>query len=117
MLLADASAFSLTPTKATTLSLRLVSFSATGNYLGEKSLVIGDLMRCGTPSNLEVGVAFGTNMEVSCSFDFNHLVTQMNSLQYQGKVYQLLVQDDTLAYFDVPVYMPASPSPIRRFFL
>ena len=61
-LYADASAFSLTPTQGATINFYLVSYSSTGNYIGRKSLVLSDLMRCGTPSNAELGVIFGTTI-------------------------------------------------------
>ena len=80
-------------------------------------MVLGDLMRCGTPSNSEVKMTFGTNIEIVCEFNFNHLLNQMNSKQYQGILYQLLVLGDSGAYFDVPVYMSGSSQPIKRFFL
>ena len=74
-------------------------------------------MRCGSPSNSEVGITFGTNIDVTCDFNFNHLINQMNSKKYQGKLYQLLVLGDTGIYYDVPVYMSGSSQPIKRFFL
>lgn len=117
MLYADSSSFSLTPTQSATLPIKLVSFTSTGNYLGEKSLYLGDLMRCRTPTNSELGVVFGTNIKATCEFDFNNLIIQMNSKQYQGKLYQMLIKGDDNNYYDVPVYMPDSAQPIRRFFL
>jgi hypothetical protein len=113
----DSLSFSLTTAKSTPIVLKLVSFSATGNYVGEKTLVLGDIMRCGTPSDSELGVVFGTNIQASCSFDFNNFITQINGKQYQGKLYQLLVQGDDQNYHDVPVYMSGSSSPVKRFFL
>lgn len=113
----DSLAFSLTTAKSSPIVLKLVSFSATGNYIGEKALVLGDIMRCGTPSDSELGVVFGTNIQASCSFDFNNFITQINRKQYQGKLYQLLVQGDDQNYYDVPVYMSGASSPIKRFFL
>lgn len=64
MLEADSSAFSLSATQEASIPLKLVSFSVTGNYLGEKSLLLGDIMRCGVPTDSELGVVFGTNIEV-----------------------------------------------------
>lgn len=51
MLYADSSSFSLTATQSATLPIKLVSFASTGNYLREKTLYLGDLMRCRTPSD------------------------------------------------------------------
>ena len=116
LLYADAAGFSLTPTAAP-LSLKLVSFSATGNYLGEKSLLLGDIFRCGTPSDSEVGVVFGTNVELACSYNFNHLVASIASKQHQNKLYQLLVQGDSGLFYEVPVLLPGSSQGTRRFFL
>jgi len=96
---ADSSGFSLTPSQGSTINFNLISFSATGNYLGKKSLVLTDLMRCGAPYNADLGVIFGTTIDASCSFDFNNLITQMNSKQWQGKAYQLLVQGDNGSYY------------------
>lgn len=56
-------------------------------------------MRCGAPYTADTGIVFGTTIEASCSFDFNNLITQMNSKQWQGKTYQLLVQGDNASYF------------------
>ena len=80
-------------------------------------MYIGDLMRCGTPTDAEVTLTFGTNIETSCKFNFNHLLNQINGKQYQAKMYQLLVLGNNGSYFDVPVYMAGSSQPIRRFFL
>lgn len=116
LLYADASAFSLTPT-TTSLNLKLISYTATGNYLGEKSLLLGDIFRCGTASDSEISVTFGTNIEMSCSFNFNNLINQMNSKNYKNKLYQLLVQGDTGSFYDVPVYLSGSSQGTKRFFL
>lgn len=74
MLQADASGFSLSATQEASIALKLVSYSVTGNYLGEKSLLLGDIMRCGIPTDSELGVTFGTNYEITCDFDFNNLI-------------------------------------------
>jgi len=41
----------------------------------------------------------------------------MSGKQYKSKLYQLLVQDDSGSYFDVPVYLSGSTQGTRRFFL
>jgi hypothetical protein len=74
-------------------------------------------MRCGTPSNSEITFTLGTNMQASCSYDFNNLVSLMSSKQWKSKTYQLLIQGDGGSYYDVPVYMPGATQAIRRFFL
>ena len=71
-------------------------------------MLIQDLMRCGVPSNAEIGISFGTNIEASCSFDFNNLITQMNSINWKSKTYQMLVQGDSGSYYDIPVIMSGS---------
>lgn len=117
ILYGDSLSFSLTAAQSTKLSLKVVSFAATGNYLGEKTFVLGDIMRCGTPSDAELGITFGTNIQASCSFDFNNLINQINSKRYQPKLYQLLIQGDDQNYYDVPIYMTGSSSPLKRIFL
>lgn len=97
--------------------MKIVSFLPTGNYLGEKSFVLNDLMKCGTPTDAGAQVQIGVNIRVTCSYNVNSLIAMMGGRQWKGKVYQLLVQSDDGNYYDVGVTMPGSTQAIKRFFI
>jgi hypothetical protein len=48
-------------------------------------------MRCGLPHQTDLGFTLGTNIQVSCDFNFNNLVQQIESNTYQNYVYQLFI--------------------------
>lgn len=48
-LYANSSGFSLTFTKKSTITMKIVTYLATGNYLGERTFLLNNLMKCGTP--------------------------------------------------------------------
>lgn len=116
-LYANSSAFSLTFTKQKAIAMKIVSYLPTGNYIGEKTVVLNDLMRCGTPTDTTVQVMSGTNIRVTCNYNVNSLIAMMGGRQWKGKMYQLLVQGDDGNYYDVAVSMPGSSQPIKRFFM
>jgi hypothetical protein len=97
--------------------MKLISYLPTGNYLGEKSLQLGDIMRCGTPPSTDIAFILGSNFQTTCTYDFNNLITLMQSKNYKSKVYQILIQGDGGTYYDVPVNMPGANQAIKRFFL
>ena len=97
--------------------MKLVSYLPTGNYLGERTLLIGDLMRCGTPDNVEVPFTMGSNFDVTCNYNFNNLILLLEGQQEKGRLYQMLIKGGDGSYYDVPVYMPGATQPIKRFFL
>jgi hypothetical protein len=76
-----------------------------------------DIMRCGLPSDADLGLNFGTTISNTCTYDFNNLLTLMQSKVYQGRTYQLLIQGDDQKYYDISVFMPLSTQGIKRFFL
>ncbi len=114
---ANSSAFTLTFTKKSTLTMKIVSYLATGNYLGERTFLLSSLMKCGTPSDTTAQVEIGTNIRVTCTYNVNHLIAMMGGKQWRGKTYQLLVKSDDGNYYDVGVTMPGSSQPIKRFFI
>lgn len=97
--------------------MKLVSFLPTGNYLGEKTFTLNDLMKCGTPIDSNAQITIGTNIRVTCTYNVNSLIAMMSGRQWKGRVYQLLVQGDGGTYYDVGVNMPGSSQTIKRFFI
>lgn len=97
--------------------MKLVSFLPTGNYLGEKTFTLNDLMKCGTPIDSNAQITMGTNIRVTCTYNVNSLIAMMSGRQWKGRVYQLLVQGDGGTYYDVGVNMPGSSQTIKRFSL
>lgn len=55
---------------------------------------LSDIIRCGLPSDTDTGILIGSNIEISCSFNFNNLLAQVAGTNYQSYVYQLLVMGD-----------------------
>lgn len=97
--------------------MKLVSYLPTGNYVGEKTFALPDLMKCGTPVDAWAQVSIGTNIQVTCTYNVNSLVALMGGKQWKGRVYQLLVQGGDSNYYDVGVTMPGSSQTIKRFFI
>jgi hypothetical protein len=97
--------------------MKLVAFLPTGNYLSEKSFVLNDLMKCGTPSDAGLQVTMGTNIRMTCTYNVNSLIAMAGGRQWRGKTYQLLVQADDGSYYDVGVTMGGSSQAIKRFFI
>jgi hypothetical protein len=97
--------------------MKLVSFLPTGNYVGEKTFALPDLMKCGTPMDAGAQVTIGTNIRVECTYNVNSLIAMMSAKQWKGRVYQLLVQGGDGKYYDVGVNMPGSSQTIKRFFI
>jgi len=56
-------------------------------------------MRCGTPSDSGLTLILGTNIRTTCTYDFNNLLLLMQSKQYVGKMYQMLIKGDTNSYY------------------
>jgi hypothetical protein len=97
--------------------MKIVSFLPTGNYLGEKTFLLNDLMKCGTPSDTTAQITIGVNIRVACNYNVNSLIAMTGGYQWQGKTYQLLVKGDDGNYYDVAVLMPGSSQTIKRFFI
>lgn len=114
---ANSSAFTLTFTKKSLLSVKIVSYLTTGNYLGERTFLLSTLMKCATPTDTETQIEIGTNIRVSCTYNVNNLIAQIGGKQWRGKTYQLLVKSDDGNYYDVGVSMPGSSQTIKRFFI
>ena len=49
-------------------------------------------MRCGLPHKTDMEFALGSNIAVTCDFNFNNLVQQIESNTYQNYVYQLFIE-------------------------
>lgn len=86
-LYAKSTGFALTFSKTSTLTMKLVSFLPTGNYVGEKTFVLPDLMKCGTPGDAGAQVTIGTNIKVECTYNVNSLIAMMSGKQWKGRVY------------------------------
>lgn len=74
-------------------------------------------MRCGLPSNADIAVMIGSNIEISCQFNFNHLVAQMAGKAYKSYVYQLFIQGQNSNYYEVNAYLNGNGQGVKRFFL
>lgn len=61
--------------------MKLISYLPTGNYLGERNLYLGDIMRCGTVQNVEIPFTMGSNFDVECNYNFNNLLRLLQSKQ------------------------------------
>jgi hypothetical protein len=98
-------------------NLKLIYFLPEGNYIKEKSLKLGEILRCGLPQNTDLPIQIGNNIQISCNFNFNNLVAQMGSQTYKSYVYQLLIQGQNGAYYEVSTYINGNSQPVKRFFL
>ena len=97
--------------------MKLVYYLPEGNYVKEKALELGDIMRCGTPSQTDFALGIGSNIEVSCDFNFDNLVAQIGGKTYQSYVYQLLILGQNGNYYEVNTYIDGSSQAVKRFFL
>jgi hypothetical protein len=97
--------------------MKLIYFLPEGNYVKEKDLQLSDIMRCGLPSNTDIALLIGNNLQVTCDFNFNNLVAQMSGTNYKTYVYQLLIQGQNGAYYEVNTYINSNSQPVKRFFL
>lgn len=100
--------FSLSPgnfNKDTVLEFKLISFLPTGNYVGEKPLRLTDLFICGLPNNNSLSIRVGNNIEISCFFNFDHLVKKLSTFTYKNYVYELLIKGSDDVYYQVPIYI------------
>jgi hypothetical protein len=52
--------------KDTEIKMKLISFTPEGNYAKEKDFRLADVMRCGLPSNADITVTIGSNIQVTC---------------------------------------------------
>jgi hypothetical protein len=71
--------------------MKLIYYLPEGNYLKEKDLKLSDIMRCGLPSNSNIGLTMGSNIDVSCDYNFNNLLGQIAGKNYQAYIYQILL--------------------------
>lgn len=78
---------------------------------------LGDVIRCGLPSNTGTGVLIGSNIDISCSYNFNNLLAQLAGTNYHSYVYQVLVMGDNNQYYPINTYINSNSQPISRFFL
>lgn len=103
--------------------MKLVTYLPEGNYLSEKDFKLADLMRCGLPTNADSLLWIGSNIEVSCEFNFNNLLAQLAGKSHRSHLYQLFVfgdkenDNETDKYYEVNVYINNNPQPVKRFFL
>lgn len=117
MLYANSSGFSLTYTKQGSISMKIVSYLPTGNYLEENNFILSSLMKCGSPSETGVSISSGSNIRVTCTYNVNSLLAMTGGKQWQGKLYQILIKGDDNNYYDVAVLMPGTSQSIKRFFI
>jgi len=54
---------------------------------------------------------------VNCAFDFNNLAAQMAGANFKSYVYQMLIQGQNAAWYEVNVYLSGNSQPVKRFFL
>lgn len=81
------------------MKMKLIYYLPEGNYVREKDMKISDIIRCGLPSDADTGILIGSNIEISCNFNFNNLLAQLSGTNYQSYMYQLLVMGDNGQYF------------------
>lgn len=72
--------------------MKIIYFLPEGNYVKEKNFQFGDVMRCGLPHKTDMEFALGSNIAVTCDFNFNNLAQQIESNTYQNYVYQLFIE-------------------------
>ena len=79
--------------------MKLVYYLPEGNYVKEKDLKLSDIMRCGLPSDSDTVLSIGSNIDVTCDFNFNNLLAQRAGKNYQTYLYQLFLMGDNNKYF------------------
>ena len=89
----------------TNLNFKLVSFLATGNYVGEKKMRLTDLVTCGMPSFNSGDLKIGNNIDFSCSYNFNYLLEMAAGHTYKEYVYELFIQGANEDYYQVAIYL------------
>jgi hypothetical protein len=62
--------------------MKIVSFLPTGNYLGEKTFLLNDLRKCGTPSDTTAQITIEVNIRVACNFHVNSLIAMTGEYQW-----------------------------------
>ena len=103
--------------KTSILNLKLISYLPTGNYVGEKTMSMTDVARCGMPSDNSIDLKIGNNIDFTCSYNFNYLLEMAAADTYTDYLYELLLQGADNKFYPVAVYLDGAPSATRRFFL
>lgn len=59
----------------------------------------------------------GNNVEITCTYDFDHLASQIGLSSYNNYLYELFLKGDNDEFFQIPIYYNGGTTAYKRFFL